>query len=65
MFNKLFTIALILVSVIASEAKTVIAAEFKLASRFQDADGDMVADTPDRSGQADGSKHIDLRLHTG
>ena len=46
MFNKLFTIALILLSVIASEAKTVIAAEFKLASRFQDADGDMVADTP-------------------
>ena len=46
MFNKLFTIALILVSVIASEAKTVIAAEFKLDARFKDADGDLVADAP-------------------
>ena len=46
MFNKLFTIALILLSVIASEAKTVIAAEFKLDPRFKDADGDLVADAP-------------------
>ena len=46
MFNKLFTIALILLSITASGTQTVIAAEFKLASRFQDADGDMVADTP-------------------
>jgi len=46
MFNKLSTIALILLSVTASGTQTVIAAEFKLASRFQDADGDMVADRP-------------------
>ena len=46
MLNRQFTIALILLSVIASGTKTVMAAEFKLASRFQDADGDMVADTP-------------------
>ena len=46
MFKKPFTIALILMSVTASGTKTVIAAEFKLGSRFQDADGDMVADTP-------------------
>jgi len=54
MFNKLFTIALILMSVIVSGTQTVIAAEFKLGSRFQDADGDMVADTP-----TDPAKQID------
>ena len=54
MFDKLFAMALILASVIALELQPVIAAEFKLGSRFQDADGDMVADTP-----SDPGKHID------
>ena len=51
MLNRIFTIALILLSVIASGAQTVISAEFKLGSRFQDADGDMVADTPTDPGK--------------
>jgi phosphonate transport system substrate-binding protein len=51
MFHRLFTIALILLSFAALETQTVLAAEFKLASRFQDADGDMVADTPTDPGK--------------
>jgi phosphonate transport system substrate-binding protein len=54
MLYRLLAIALILLSIIASELQPVIAAEFKLASRFQDADGDMVADTP-----SDPGKHMD------
>jgi len=54
MFHKLFTIVLILLSVLAPGAQSIIAAEFKLASRFQDADGDMVADTP-----TDPAKQVD------
>jgi phosphonate transport system substrate-binding protein len=46
MFNKLSTIVLILLGLIFSETQMALAAEFKLAARFQDADGDMVADTP-------------------
>ena len=46
-----FTIALILLSVIASGTQAVTAAEFKLASRFLDADSDMVADTPTDPGK--------------
>ena len=46
MLHRQFTIALILLSVIASGTQAVIAAEFKLASRFLDADGDLVADAP-------------------
>jgi phosphonate transport system substrate-binding protein len=53
MFCKLFTIALILITV-ALGTLTAPAAEFKLDSRFQDADGDMVADTP-----TDPSKQVD------
>jgi len=51
MFYKLFTITLILVGVLASGTQTVIAAEFKLDSRFQDADADMVADIPSDPGK--------------
>ena len=46
MFNKLSTVVLILLGLIFSETQMALAAEFKLAARFQDADGDMVADTP-------------------
>lgn len=51
MFHRLFTIALILLCVIASGTQTVLAADFKLGSRFQDTDGDMVADTPTDPGK--------------
>ena len=54
MVYRLLISALIVLSVIASALRPVIAAEFKLASRFQDADGDMVADTP-----GDPAKQID------
>src|SRR5919106_1864508 len=54
MLHKLLVIALTLIAVVASGTQTAGAAEFKLDSRFQDADGDMVADTP-----ADPSKQID------
>lgn len=51
MFYKLLTIGMILVGVIASATQTAIAAEFKLGSRFQDTDGDLVADTPSDPGK--------------
>jgi phosphonate transport system substrate-binding protein len=51
MFHRLFTIALILLCVIVSGTQTVLAADFKLGSRFQDTDGDMVADTPTDPGK--------------
>jgi phosphonate transport system substrate-binding protein len=54
MFQKMFVIALALIAVVASATQTAPAAEFKLDSRFQDADGDMVADTP-----TDPSRQID------
>src|SRR5262245_50635484 len=52
---KLFAIVFfIVIGVFALGTQTALAAEFKLDSRFQDADGDMVADTPsDRSKQID------------
>ena len=54
MLYKLLTIGFILIRAVASGTPTVLAAEFKLDSRFQDTDGDMVADTPtDRSKQID------------
>jgi phosphonate transport system substrate-binding protein len=54
MLYRVLTIAFILIGAVASGAQTALAAEFKLDSRFQDADGDMVADTPtDRSKQVD------------
>ena len=46
MFCKLFAAALVLAGLIAWETQPAVSAEFKLGSRFQDADGDMVADTP-------------------
>jgi phosphonate transport system substrate-binding protein len=46
MFYRLGTVALILFGLILPEFEIVMAAEFKLGPRFQDADGDMVADTP-------------------
>jgi phosphonate transport system substrate-binding protein len=54
MLHKLLVIALALIVVVASATQTAPAAEFKLDSRFQDADGDLVADTP-----TDPSKQID------
>ena len=54
MLYKLFAIAFIMIGAVASATDTALAAEFKLDSRFQDTDGDMVADTPsDRSKQID------------
>jgi len=52
MFHKVLTIALVLINLAASGTQAVLAAEFKLSSRYQDADGDMVADTPTESGEA-------------
>ena len=54
MLHKLFAAALVLAGLIAWETQPVVSAEFKLDSRFQDADGDMVADTP-----TDPSKWVD------
>jgi len=54
MLHKLFAAALVLAGLIAWETEPVVSAEFKLDSRFQDADGDMVADTP-----TDPSKWVD------
>ena len=65
MFHRLLTIVLILIGVVASGTETALAAEFKLGSRFQDTDGDMVADTPSDPCQADGSEHVDLCLYAG
>ena len=53
MLRKLF-IVLILIGVAVSGTQTALAAEFKLGSRFQDVDGDMIADTP-----ADPGKQMD------
>jgi phosphonate transport system substrate-binding protein len=54
MLCRILTIALILIGAVVSGTQTALAAEFKLDSRFQDADGDMIADTPtDRSKQID------------
>lgn len=54
MLHKLFAIAVILIGVVTPGTQTALAAEFKLDSRFQDVDGDMVADTPtDPSKQTD------------
>jgi phosphonate transport system substrate-binding protein len=54
MFYRLVAVALILVGLVVTEFQIVIAAEFKLGSRLQDADGDMVADTP-----TDPAKQVD------
>jgi phosphonate transport system substrate-binding protein len=54
MFYRLSMVALILSGLIFPEFEVVMAVEFKLSSRFQDADGDMVADTP-----TDPAKQID------
>ena len=51
MLYKLITITLIVIGVVASEIQTAFPAEFKLGSRFQDADGDLVADTPSDPGK--------------
>jgi phosphonate transport system substrate-binding protein len=51
MFYRLFTIALIVLSVMASGIPSAFAAEFKLDSRFRDADGDLIADTPSDPGK--------------
>jgi phosphonate transport system substrate-binding protein len=54
MLYRILAIALILIGAVASGTQTAVGAEFKLDSRFQDADGDMVADMPtDRSKQID------------
>src|SRR5262245_33838457 len=54
MLRKLIIIALALTSIVSTATPTVLAAEFKLDVRLQDADGDLVADTP-----TDPSKWID------
>src|SRR5215813_5709160 len=54
MLHKLLAAALVLAGLIAWETQPVVSAEFKLDSRFQDADGDMVAETP-----TDPSKWVD------
>src|SRR5215831_8261443 len=54
MLHKLLAAALVLAGLIAWETEPVVSAEFKLDARFQDADGDMVADTP-----TDPSKWVD------
>src|SRR5215469_10513160 len=46
MLRKVLITALALTWLVSAGTTTVPAAEFKLDSRFQDADGDMVADTP-------------------
>jgi phosphonate transport system substrate-binding protein len=51
MLHKLLVIALALIGVVALATQAAPAAEFKLDSRFQDADGDMVADTPTDPGK--------------
>src|SRR5262250_3982430 len=54
MLRKVLITALALTWLVSAGTTTVPAAEFKLDARFQDADGDMVADTPsDRSKQID------------
>jgi phosphonate transport system substrate-binding protein len=59
MFHRAFTIALVLINLVASGTQSVLAADFRLGSRFQDADGDLVADTPtDPSKQMDPSTLI-------
>jgi phosphonate transport system substrate-binding protein len=59
MFYRLVAVALILVGLIVAQFGIVMAAEFKLGPRFQDADGDMVADTPsDLAKQVDPSTLI-------
>src|SRR5262245_38760192 len=54
MFHKLLPIVMVLMDVVAPELPTTLAAEFKLSSRFQDADRNMVADTP-----SDPTKQVD------
>jgi hypothetical protein len=51
MFHKAFTIALVSIGLVAPITQTVLAAEFKLGSRFQDADGDLIADAPTDPGK--------------
>lgn len=51
MLYKRLTIALALIGVVASGIWPAFSAEFKLGSRFQDADGDLIADTPSDSGK--------------
>jgi phosphonate transport system substrate-binding protein len=51
MLGKLLTIAVMLMGIPAPGIQTALAAEFKLSSRFQDTDGDLVADTPSDPGK--------------
>jgi phosphonate transport system substrate-binding protein len=54
MLYKSVALAMIVFGAVAAGVQTPLAAEFKLGSRFQDSDGDMVADTPNDPGkQAD------------
>jgi hypothetical protein len=50
MLYRLVIVVLIMAGLILPEFEIVMGAEFKLGSRFQDADGDMVADTPSDPG---------------
>jgi phosphonate transport system substrate-binding protein len=51
MLYKRLTLALFLIAVFAAGIEAALPTEFKLGSRFQDADGDMVADTPSDPGK--------------
>jgi phosphonate transport system substrate-binding protein len=51
MGRRLFIIPLILAGFVTLQTLVINAAEFKLGSRFQDADGDMIADTPTDPGK--------------
>lgn len=54
MLQKRLALALVIVGLFASAAAAASAPEFKLSARFQDTDGDLVADTP-----ADPSRQVD------
>jgi phosphonate transport system substrate-binding protein len=51
MLYRVVIVLLIMAGLILPEFEIVMGAEFKLGSRFQDADGDMVADTPNEPGK--------------
>src|SRR5262249_25281010 len=54
MSSKILAMALVLAVLLGWGTQPVVSAEFKLDTRFQDGDGDMVADTP-----TDPSKWVD------
>src|SRR5918999_417359 len=51
MISKILLLAALMIVAVDGGAAVALSAEFRLASRFQDADGDMVADTPKEPGK--------------